>query len=102
MMSVTCFQLLFCFVLFDFLVPAFSIDWRFVPLVWQSCSTWYICSFSPGLLKCFLISLWETYVIYYHLGRSLKRNSLIRPKPVMTKLNKFGECIDQSIHCWVI
>jgi hypothetical protein len=26
MMSVTCFQLLFCFVLFDFLVPAFSID----------------------------------------------------------------------------
>jgi hypothetical protein len=32
MMSITCFQLLFCFVLFAFLAPALSIDWCFVTL----------------------------------------------------------------------
>jgi hypothetical protein len=74
----------------------------FCDLVWQSCSTWYICSFSPGLLKCFFISLWQTVCIYYHLGRSLKRNILISPKSVMTDLNKFGEYIDQSVHSWVL
>jgi heme/copper-type cytochrome/quinol oxidase subunit 4 len=51
---------LLCFVCFS---CSCLIHWlMFRHLVWQSCSTWYICSFSPGLLKCFFISLWETYV----------------------------------------
>jgi hypothetical protein len=49
---------LFC--LLFLLVP--SPLMMFCHLVWQSRSTWYICSFSPGLLKCFFISLWQTYV----------------------------------------
>jgi hypothetical protein len=49
-----------CFVCFS---CSCLIHWlTFCHVVWQSCSTWYICSFSPGFLKCFFFSLWETYV----------------------------------------
>jgi hypothetical protein len=62
MMSITCFQLLFCFVLFAFLAPALSIDCCFVTLCDKVVPH---DTYAPSHQDCwnvFFINLWETYV----------------------------------------